>query len=399
MTEKGEGNSMDKQRLARIDGLLNEMVEKKMAAGVNALVLHGGAEQYYGQAGYADVEAGRLMQRDSIFRLFSMSKPVTAAAAMILVERGVIDLLDPVEKYLPGFRNPHVCTEDGVKPCDVPVVLKDLLGMTSGMPYGGTATYAELRMGQLWDEVAQGQIEGRETGTVEFADRMGRMPLEFRPGQKWKYGVSADVMGAVIEVASGKRFGDFLREEIFEPLGMKDTGFSLPLSKKERFTAAYRVKPEGLERWGGAHLCLFPEYDHEPAFQSGGAGLVSTIDDYARFAQMLANGGELDGVRILSRRTVRYMASNQLTPAQQDTMLWDSLRGHGYGNFMRVVTQEGAAPSIAARGEFGWDGWLGTYFAVDPEDGLVMLFMIQRLDSGTIDYTRRFRDIVYSALE
>lgn len=390
---------MDKQRLARIDGLLTEMVEKNMAAGVSAMVIQGGEEQYYGQAGYADIEAGRPMQRDAIFRLFSMSKPVTAAAAMILVERGVIDLLDPVEKYLPGFKDPYYCTEDGVKPCDVPVVLKDLLGMTSGLPYGGTASYAEQRMQQLWDEVAQGQREGRETGTVEFADRMGRMPLEFRPGQKWKYGVSADVMGAVIEVASGKRFGDFMREEIFEPLGMKDTGFSLPSAKKERFTAAYRVKPEGLERWGGAHLCLFPEYDHEPAFQSGGAGLVSTIDDYARFAQMLANGGELDGVRILSKRTVRYMASNQLTPAQQDTMLWDSLRGHGYGNFMRVVTQEGAAPSIAAKGEYGWDGWLGTYFAVDPADDMVLLFMIQRLDSGTVDYTRRFRSIAYSALE
>ena len=142
---------MDKQRLARIDGLLNEMVEKKMAAGVNALVIQGGVEQYYGQAGYADIEAGRPMQRDAIFRMFSMSKPVTAAAAMILVERGVIDLLDPVEKYLPGFKDPYYCTEDGVKPCDVPVVLKDLLGMTSGLPYGGTASYAEQRMGQLWD--------------------------------------------------------------------------------------------------------------------------------------------------------------------------------------------------------------------------------------------------------
>ncbi len=390
---------MDKQRLARIDGLLNEMVEKKKAAGVNALVLQGGKEQYYGQAGYADREAGRPMRRDVIFRLFSMSKPVTAAAAMILVERGVIDLLDPVEKYLPGFRDPYYCTEDGVKPCDVPVALKDLLGMTSGLPYGGTSGYAEIRMQELWDEVAKGQEEGRETGTVDFANRMGRMPLAFRPGQKWLYGVSADVMGAVIEVASGMRFGDFLREEIFEPLGMKDTGFALPSSKAERFAAAYRVGPEGLTRWGGAHLCLFPDYDREPAFQSGGAGLLSTIDDYARFAQMLANGGQLDGVRILSPRTVRYMASNQLTPAQQDTMLWDSLRGHGYGNFMRVVTQEGAAPSLAAQGEFGWDGWLGTYFAVDPADDLVLLFMIQRLDSGTIDYTRRFRSIAYAALE
>ena len=378
---------------------LFDNLPQEVVPGCDCEIRRDGQTVFRSRHGWADYEKTRPVDGSELYRIYSCTKVVTAVGIMRLVEQGKLGLYDPVEKYLPGFRDPHVCTEDGVKPCDVPVVLKDLLGMTSGMPYGGTATYAELRMGQLWDEVAQGQIEGRETGTVEFADRMGRMPLEFRPGQKWKYGVSADVMGAVIEVASGKRFGDFLREEIFEPLGMKDTGFSLPSSKKERFTAAYRVKPEGLERWGGAHLCLFPEYDHEPAFQSGGAGLVSTIDDYARFAQMLANGGELDGVRILSRRTVRYMASNQLTPAQQDTMLWDSLRGHGYGNFMRVVTQEGAAPSIAARGEFGWDGWLGTYFAVDPEDGLVMLFMIQRLDSGTIDYTRRFRDIVYSALE
>ena len=390
---------MDKQRLAKIDALLQESVEKKQFAGVNALIIKDGKEEYYGQAGVADIEKGIAISRDTIFRMFSMSKPVTAAAAMILVERGVIDLLDPVEKYLPGFKGQTYYTEGGVAKVEIPMCIKDLLGMTSGMPYGGAQGHAEIKMQQLWDEVAAGQKKGEEVGTVDFANRMGQLPLAFKPGAKWQYGVSADVMGAVIEVASGKNFGQFLHDEIFAPLGMNDTGFYLPEEKKERFAATYRLTENGLERWTGAHLCILPEYHKEPAFQSGGAGLLSTIEDYAKFAMMLCNGGELDGVRILSKRTVRFMTQNQLTDEQKKYMTWDSLRGHGYGNFMRVVEHEGMAVSIAPKGEYGWDGWLGTYFCVDPEDKVVLMFFIQRIDAGTTDYTRKFRSMAYAALE
>jgi CubicO group peptidase (beta-lactamase class C family) len=299
---------------------------------------------------------------------------------MILVERGVIDLLDPVEKYLPGFKEQTYYTAGGTAKVDIPMCIKDLLGMTSGMPYGGAQGHAEIRMQQLWDEVAAGQKKGEETGTVEFANRMGQLPLAFKPGSKWQYGVSADIMGAVIEVASGKRFGDFLREEIFEPLGMKDTAFWLPEEKKHRFAATYRLTEGGMERWTGAHLCILPLYHKEPEFQSGGAGLLSTIDDYAKFAMMLANGGELNGVRILSKRTVRFMTQNQLTEEQKKYMTWDSLRGHGYGNFMRVAENEGMTMSLTPKGEYGWDGWLGTYFCVSPEDKAVLMFFVQRID-------------------
>ena len=390
---------MDKARLAKIDALLQEAVDKGQFAGVNALVIRDGKEEYYGQAGVADIEKGIGIARDTIFRMFSMSKPVTAAAAMILVERGMIDLLDPVEKYLPGFKDQTCYTEGGVAKVEIPVTIKDLLGMVSGLPYGGAQGYAEIRMQQLWDEVAAGQREGRETGTVEFANRMGQLPLAFAPGKKWQYGVSADIMGAVIEVVTGKNFGAFLREEIFEPLGMHDTGFYLPEEKKHRFAATYRLTEKGLERWTGAHLCILPEYHKEPEFQSGGAGLLSTIEDYAKFAMMLANGGELDGKRILSKRTVRFMTQNQLSDEQKKYMTWDSLKGHGYGNFMRVVEHEGMTVSIAPKGEFGWDGWLGTYFCVDPEDKMVLMFFVQRIDAGTTDYTRRFRSMAYAALE
>ena len=200
-------------------------------------------------------------------------------------------------------------------------------------------------------------------------------------------------------MASGKRFGDFLREEIFEPLGMKDTAFWLPEEKKHRFAATYRLTEGGMERWTGAHLCILPLYHKEPEFQSGGAGLLSTIDDYAKFAMMLANGGELNGVRILSKRTVRFMTQNQLTEEQKKYMTWDSLRGHGYGNFMRVAENEGMTMSLTPKGEYGWDGWLGTYFCVSPEDKAVLMFFVQRIDAGTTDYTRKFRSMAYAAME
>lgn len=390
---------MEPRRKARLDGVLQEAVASGEIAGCVAMLNQHGQEIYYGQAGYADREAGRPMTRDTIFRMFSMSKPVTACAAMILLERGQIDLLDPVQKYLPGFADQVYWDGAQLRRVEIPATIKDLLGMTSGVVYGGAQGYAETRMQALWSEVQAGQARGEETGTVDFANRMGRIPLAFAPGSRWQYGASADVLGAVVEVVSGKRYGDFLREEIFAPLKMQDTGFFLPEEKRGRFAAVYRQQGAELVRWTGAHLCILPLYDREPAFQSGGAGLVSTLDDYARFAWMLARGGELDGARILSPRTVRYMRQNQLMPAQRATCTWESLHGHGYGNFMRVLLEEGQAPSLGSMGEFGWDGWLGTYFCVSPEDDLVLLLMLQKTDTGTIDVTRKFRSAAFAALD
>ena len=253
-------------------------------------------------------------------------------------------------------------------------------------------------MQALWDEVQRNQAKGKELGTVDFANRMGQMPLAFAPGSRWQYGTSADVMGAVIEVISGMHFGEFLKKEIFDPLGMEDTGFWIPEEKRGRFAQVYRPTEDGLAPYTDAHLCILPTYPHEPAFQSGGAGLLSTIEDYAKFASMLANEGEWNGVRILSRRTVRYMRRSQLTDEQKKTMQWASLRGHGYGNFMRVLEDEGQAPSLGGKGEFGWDGWLGAYFCVSPEDNLVLLYMMQKVDTGTVDVTRKVRSAVFAAL-
>lgn len=390
---------MDKTYLSRIDGILENAVARGEVVGLNAIVIKDGAEQYYGEAGLADREAGTPMSRDRIFRIFSMSKPVTSAAAMILLERGELDLLAPVSKFLPGFEDQVVynAATNTFEKVLVPMTLKDLMGMLSGMPYGGPSGYVQTKMQALFDDVVRMQKEGKETSTVDFANRMGQLPLLFQPGTKWEYGVSADVMGAVIEIISGKKYGEFLHDEIFKPLGMNDTGFWVPAEKQHRLTAAYEAKEDGtLERFTRGHLALMPAYDHEPAFQSGGAGLVSTIDDYAKFGKMLVNGGELDGTRILSRRTIQFMTSSQLTPEIQKSYNWDSVRGYGYGNFLRVLQNEGLCLSPGSVGEFGWDGWMGTFFAASPKDNMVLLMMMQRIGAGST--VRRFRSAAYAAL-
>ena len=206
-------------------------------------------------------------------------------------------------------------------------------------------------------------------------------------------------MGAVIEVVTGKRFGDFLREEIFEPLGMKDTGFWVPPEKQKRLAAVYEETSQGLLRYKKPRLAILPQYDREPAFQSGGAGLVSTIEDCAKFAAMLSGNGALGATRILSPRTVRYMASNQLSAKVRETAQWDSLRGYGYGNFMRVLTEEGQAVTLGSVGEFGWDGWLGAYLCVSPKDNMALVMMMQKVGAGTTEVTRKFRSVAYASLE
>lgn len=382
-------------KLDRIETVLQEQVNACRVAGVNALVWQGGEERYYCEVGYANLEAKKPIRRDSLFRLYSMTKPVTGAACMLLVERGQLDLLDPVWKYLPAFRNQKVLADEGLVPVKRDMVIQDLLGMTSGMPYGGIP-----EVDKIWQEVARRQEQGRDMTTLELAERLGQCPLLFHPGERWMYGASADIIGAVIEVASGKTFGRFLDDEFFEPLGMKDTGFYLPTEKQNRLANAYRETDQGLSLYIGNHLGIYNKMDRKPPFESGGAGLVSGINDYLRFTRMLLGGGIVDGVRILSMHTVAALTANQLTPSQRRGVEdWLGLAGHGYGRFMRVLTDPGQAILIGSPGEYGWDGWLGAYFANMPELDLSFLMLCQRVDSGTMDFTRRVRNIMMGAME
>ena len=361
---------------------------------MSVLVKKNGQDALYAQAGIA--HPGEELHRDSIFRLYSQSKPVTAAATMILVERGLIDLMDGVDKYLPGFRNPKVVDAQGnITPAQRAPWIIELLGMTAGLSYPGGDPAGQFAA-RVFEEAHEKIRAGGGIPTVEFMNRLGEQPLAFQPGTHWRYSTCADVLGAVIEVVTGKRFGDFLREELFEPLDMVDTAFWVPGEKRERFVTCYKRTPEGLQPWLDQNLAC-GVYDRDPAFESGGAGLVSTLEDYSHFADMLLNRGEYQGKRILSPKSVEFLTTPQLTETVRRD-LWDSLEGYNYGKLMRICDAPECMAGCAVRGEYGWDGWLGSYFCNMPEQGITILSMQNTTDCGTSPYVRRVRNAVLAAL-
>lgn len=393
---------MDKTLLKRIEAEIAKAVDAQNIAGANALIYKDGCERYYCEGGFADIEHKVPIRRDTIFRLYSMTKPVTGAAAMLLMQRGKIDLLDPVSKYLPGFRDQRVATDDGFVPAGREVTLLDLLRMTSGLPYGRQDCEAGRQTQTVFDELDSRLGSDDPMPTVELANRLGQCALMFHPGEHWQYGTSADIMGAVIEVVSGKRYGAFLHDEFFAPLGMNDTGFFIPGDKQSRRAATYEETKNGLVPYTGSHLGITLTMEKPPAFESGGAGLASTADDYMKFAQMLLNKGVYNGARILSPKTVEYFTAAQLLPAQMTDMvdgLSGNLAGFSYGNFLRILTQPGRAVTMGSKGEYGWDGALGVYFLNSPGDDLTLVFMTQRFNAGTMPLTRRIRNLLFSALD
>ncbi|MBQ9210246.1 MAG: beta-lactamase family protein [Clostridia bacterium] len=377
----------------KVNRVLQEAIDTGELPCANVMVLHKDKVVCYTQAG-KDPGTGEEISRDTIFRLYSQSKPITSAAVCLLMERGIIDMNDPVEKYLPGFAGSKVLGKDGeLIPAQRPVKLMDLMGMSAGLCYpmeDAPGQYAA----KLFDANQQAMDEGKPGyTTVEFANEIGKLPLAFQPGSDFRYSTCADVLGAVVEVASGKSYSEFLREEIFAPLEMEDTGFSLPEEKLPRLVTCAKRTPEGIQVMECKHLNV-GNYTREPAFASGGAGLVSTLDDYRHFAAMLLQGGEYKGQRILSEETVRWMTSSQVDLKWR----WGGLEGYGYGKLMRVCDVPGEVPGLAMKGEYGWDGWLGTYFANFPQEKLTLLLNQNVADTGTGPVTRKVRNVVLAHL-
>ncbi len=380
----------------RITDILTAAVENGECAGANVLLRRGGREVLYAQAGMADIESCRPIGRDSIFRLYSQSKPITAAAVMLLAERGLIDLMDGVDKFLPGFRSPTVVDDKGciTGAYRAPWII-ELLGMTGGLSYPGEDPAGQYAA-RVFEEAHEAIREGGGIPTVALCNRLGEQPLAFQPGTHWRYSTCADILGAVVEVVSGMRFGDFLRREIFEPLCMADTGFFVPADKMDRFVTCYERGEKGLAPWLGMNLAC-GVYDRDPAFESGGAGLVSTLEDYSHFADMMMNGGEWQGRRILSPASVKFLTEPQLSDVPRRD-LWDSLGGYSYGKLCRICVDPGQVAGLALPGEYGWDGWLGSYYCNFPTAGLTLLSMQNTTNTGTSAMVRKVRNAVLAAL-
>lgn len=380
--------------------VLEASVAKNYVAGASLLVLQDGKELLFEQAGFRDRENQIGFDRDTICRLYSMSKPVTAVAVMILMERGLIDLADPVSMYLPAYAGMQVFEEGKLVPVKRDIMIKELLCMTSGCVYPGMGTDAEKEMAKLFEKIDQKLYTEEQMTTMEIVNAIGGCPLDFQPGAHWKYGTGADILGGIVETVSGMKFSEFLKKEIFEPLEMKDTGFYVPEEKQSRLAKVYDVVEGELQEFKTNHLGIRYTQKGAPAFESGGAGLVSTLDDYAKFAQMLMNRGEYQGKRLLQQATVEYLTHTELMPWQQvdlDTG-WESMTGYTYGNLLRVMKWPERSYMMNSKGEYGWDGWLGPYFCNAPEEKLTFLFFMQKINAGTNQLTRQLRNVVYSKL-
>lgn len=380
-------------RLDRIAPVMQGYIDQGKLAGTLTLVARNGKIAYLNAQGMQDKEAGKPMTEDTIFRIYSMSKPVTAVAAMTLWEQGKFHMFDPIGKYLPELANMKVYVSGSgdsmvVEDAKSPIRIIDLFMHTSGFSYGFTASEVDKlyqKMLSKPDELNRGNILAK----------LAEIPLTHQPGTAWNYGVSSDIIGFLVEKLSGKKLGEYMQETIFSPLGMKDTGFHVPSNKVDRLTQIYTV-----DRKTGQTIVMENEplgdYMSDPEIHSGGGGLVSTMQDYFTFAQMMLNNGEINGVRILGRKTVEYMSSNHLPKHLVPFAAY--AQGEGYGLAMSVTVNPEMSGFMSSTGNYGWSGTASTYFRVDPQERMIMISMAQFIPMGFHRYHDDFRNLVYQAL-
>jgi CubicO group peptidase (beta-lactamase class C family) len=395
-----ESEGFSAERLENLHKLIQgEIDEKQLAGAVTILARHGKVVEYR-TYGAKDMATNTAMTKDTIFRDYSMTKPVTGVAMMILYEQGKWQPWDAIADYAPALA--HLKVFQGVDTSGKPVLVDpvhpptmgELMSHSAGFSYGNGKTVVDA-MYQQEHVMGSANLE-------EFVDKLGKIPLNYQPGKAWMYSASMDVEGYIVERLSGQTLPEFMRTHIFEPLGMKDAGFFVPAEKRARFATNYRVDDKGMLEVTQAGSPP-TDYAEQPSMPSGGGGLVSTAEDYYRFAQMLANGGELDGKRILAPATVKLMTSNHL-PANLLTGEFGIGQhvmrpGFGYGYNCAVVFDPGAAGLPDGKGTFFWDGAAGTWFWVDPTNDVVFVAMIQRMqghDNHTLAY--RSHAAVYGAL-
>ncbi|MCB1691270.1 MAG: beta-lactamase family protein [Pseudomonadales bacterium] len=382
-------------RLYKIDHLTSRYIEEGRLAGTITLVARRGEVVHFSCQGRMDVEADKEMEEDTIFRIYSMTKPITSVALMMLYEDGHFQLDCPVSRYIPGFKHLKVHTPDGLVDTEREMTIRDLLTHTSGLTYGFmNATPVD----------AMYRAEGVEQASdlEEMMEKLSDMPLLFTPGSRWSYSVATDVCGYLVQKISDTPFDEFLKEQIFEPLEMVDTGFTVPADQVHRFAANYQHTEEG-----GFRLIDSPEasvYLKPRGLLSGGGGLVSTAADYNRFAQMLLGRGEYEGTRILGRKTIELMTMNHLpnngdlTSMGQAVFSETPYDGIGFGLGFSVMLDPAKAQILGSPGEFAWGGAASTYFFVDPAEELVVMLLTQLMPSSAYPIRRELRVLAYQSL-
>ena len=399
-----ESVGMSSQRLAKINAALKKEVADGSFRGAVVMVARKGKLVYQDSVGMQSADAP--MRQDSVFRIYSMTKPLVSVAAMMLVEDGRIQLTDPVGKFLAGFDKMQVSvaskTAEGTAyntvAAERPMTVQDLLRHTSGLAYGEITQNVPVKEGLERAGVYRKDLDFEARGVTpsEQVEKLAAVPLAFHPGTTWHYSLSSDVLGRVVEAASGKRLGEFLEERLFRPLKMRDTGFSVPQAKMTRL-----AEPLATDRFSKMPNKLI-DVSAPPKNDSGGAGAISTAGDYLRFSQMLLNGGALDGSRVMSRTTVRLMTSDHLgtfinQPVQPGELLLGT-KGYSFGLGFAVRQADGVGGVSGSAGEFMWAGYAGTYFFVDPKEQLTAVLMTQAPSPNRAYFRKMLKQLVYQSI-
>ena len=393
-TVKPEEAGFSSDRLRRINAQMQGYVDDNKLAGVITMVARGGNLIHLERYGMMDIEAGKSMRFDTIFRIYSMTKAITSVAVMMLYEEGRLHLSDQVSKFIPEFANIKVFTDEGEVELEREITIHDLLTHTAGFTYDSDSSPVDV---MYLESGLFGSIGAIQVPLPELIQRLVRMPLVHQPGTEWRYSVATDVLGYLIELVSERTLDTFIDERIIKPLSMEDTGFYVPEAKLDRFAALY-----GPAVSGGMELLDAPAtspFLKPPRGLSGGAGLVSTAADYMRFMQMLLNGGELEGIRLLGRKTVELMTINHLPDEMIPIRVEPhTLHGCGFGLGFRVLVDVAQCGRLGTEGEFGWGGAASTSFFVDPKEDLVGLILTQLMPSRYYPIRSEFKLLVYQAL-
>jgi CubicO group peptidase (beta-lactamase class C family) len=407
-TAAPEQVGMSSERLGRITTMLKKEIADGKLPGAVVMVARKGKIVYSDAIGSQDKGANTPMKLDSIFRIYSMTKPLASVAAMMLVEDGVIQLTDPISKFRPAFKDMQVSVPttgaDGKTiytnvPAAKPIIVQDLLRHSAGLAYAELTKNEPVKAAYVEAKFSQPGVheyDSRGMTPAEQVERIAKAPLVQQPGTVWEYSMAVDILGRVVEAASGKRLGAFLDERLFQPLKMVDSSFWLPASKTPRLAQPLPVDPAS-----GQKISVL-DVSSEPLNDSGGAGALSTATDYLRFGQMLLNGGELDGARVMSRPTIKLMTSDHLgtriaAPLQPGELLLGT-PGYTFGLGFAVRQGDGVAGVPGSAGEFMWAGYAGTYFWVDPKEEIVGVYMTQAPSPIRAYYRRMFKSLVYQAL-